>query len=100
MTQGAPARGSYTSRGRQHLYGSAACIRREYAANRPSNRLIYLAILAEREGFEPPDPFESAVFKTAALNRSATSPGNQCLAPSRRLGEPVLVEDAARIGSG
>jgi hypothetical protein len=32
-------------------------------------------ILAEREGFEPPDGYQpSTVFKTAALNRSATSP--------------------------
>ena len=30
--------------------------------------------LAESEGFEPPDPCGSTVFKTAALNRSATSP--------------------------
>ncbi len=30
--------------------------------------------MAEREGFEPPDPCESVVFKTTALNRSATSP--------------------------
>ena len=30
--------------------------------------------LAEREGFEPPDPCESTVFKTAALNHSAISP--------------------------
>ncbi len=30
--------------------------------------------MAEREGFEPPDPYGSTVFKTAALNRSATSP--------------------------
>ena len=30
--------------------------------------------LAEREGFEPPDACASAVFKTAALNHSATSP--------------------------
>ncbi len=28
----------------------------------------------EREGFEPPVPFGTAVFKTAALNHSATSP--------------------------
>lgn len=28
----------------------------------------------EEEGFEPPDPFESTVFKTAALNHSATPP--------------------------
>jgi hypothetical protein len=29
---------------------------------------------AEREGFEPPDPCESAVFKTAAFVHSATAP--------------------------
>jgi hypothetical protein len=30
--------------------------------------------VAEREGFEPPEPFGSAVFKTAAIDHSATSP--------------------------
>ena len=30
---------------------------------------------AEREGFEPPDPCRSTVFKTAAIDRSAISPG-------------------------
>ncbi len=30
--------------------------------------------LAEREGFEPPEGCPSTVFKTAALNHSATSP--------------------------
>ncbi len=30
--------------------------------------------LAEREGFEPPDPLGSTVFKTAAFDHSATSP--------------------------
>ena len=29
---------------------------------------------AEREGFEPPDPLRSTVFKTAAIDHSATSP--------------------------
>ncbi len=29
---------------------------------------------AEKEGFEPPVPFGTTVFKTAALNRSAISP--------------------------
>ena len=29
---------------------------------------------AEREGFEPPEPLGSTVFKTAAIDRSATSP--------------------------
>jgi hypothetical protein len=30
---------------------------------------------AEREGFEPPEPRGSTVFKTAAIDRSAISPG-------------------------
>ena len=30
--------------------------------------------MAEREGFEPPDPRGSTVFKTAAFDHSATSP--------------------------
>ena len=32
------------------------------------------SLLAEREGFEPPDPCGSTVFKTAAIDHSATSP--------------------------
>jgi hypothetical protein len=35
---------------------------------------VISAGLAEREGFEPPDPCGSTVFKTAAFDRSATSP--------------------------
>jgi hypothetical protein len=34
-----------------------------------------LFYLAEREGFEPPEDCSSTVFKTAAFDRSATSPG-------------------------
>ncbi len=30
---------------------------------------------AEREGFEPPDLLQSTVFKTAAFDHSAISPG-------------------------
>ena len=30
---------------------------------------------AEREGFEPPEPLGSTVFKTAAIDHSAISPG-------------------------
>ena len=32
-------------------------------------------LFAEREGFEPPEAFTSTVFKTAAFDRSAISPG-------------------------
>ena len=31
--------------------------------------------IAEREGFEPPVPLSTTVFKTAAIDHSATSPG-------------------------
>ncbi len=36
-----------------------------------------IVAMAEREGFEPPDGCPSAVFKTAAIDHSATSPGSQ-----------------------
>jgi hypothetical protein len=32
---------------------------------------------AEREGFEPPVPLGTLVFKTSAFNRSAISPGTK-----------------------
>ena len=34
----------------------------------------YHKIMAESEGFEPPEPFGSTVFKTAAFDHSANSP--------------------------
>ena len=34
--------------------------------------------LAEREGFEPPVPFSTTVFKTAAIDHSAISPKMEC----------------------
>ena len=33
-------------------------------------------LLAEREGFEPPEALTSTVFKTAAIDHSAISPRN------------------------
>ena len=35
---------------------------------------IAFGVLAEREGFEPPEPRSSTVFKTAAIDHSAISP--------------------------
>ena len=35
---------------------------------------MYFGFLAEREGFEPPEPRSSTVFKTAAIDHSAISP--------------------------
>ena len=36
--------------------------------------LTTYTIFAEREGFEPPEPFSSTVFKTAVIDHSTTSP--------------------------
>ena len=33
-----------------------------------------MRFVAESEGFEPPDPLRSTVFKTAAFDHSANSP--------------------------
>ena len=35
---------------------------------------VFVFSLAESEGFEPPDPCGSTVFKTAAFDHSASSP--------------------------
>ena len=47
--------------------------------------------MAEEEGFEPPEPFGSTVFKTAAIDHSATPPSQRegliCL------GAPAQVPD-------
>ncbi len=37
--------------------------------------LVEILLFAEREGFEPPEPLSSTVFKTAAIDHSAISPG-------------------------
>ena len=41
---------------------------------------VLLCSLAEREGFEPPEPRSSTVFKTAAIDHSATSPKDKSIA--------------------
>ena len=60
----------------------------------PSNKLMSMCLhtknepyrtrssfwLAEREGFEPPEPLSSTVFKTAAIDHSAISPRRNLLA--------------------
>ena len=40
-------------------------------------RISIFPLDAEREGFEPPEPRSSTVFKTAAIDHSATSPGTK-----------------------
>ncbi len=49
--------------------------------------------VAEREGFEPPDPCGSTVFKTAAIDRSATSPKLLTLYHNRRHFTTVYVPE-------
>ena len=41
---------------------------------KPAGFSRFLALFAEREGFEPPEPLSSTVFKTAAIDHSAISP--------------------------
>ena len=41
--------------------------------------MLDLHLFAEREGFEPPEPFSSTVFKTAVIDHSTTSPVCQSL---------------------
>ena len=48
----------------------------DMAAKQPS---AYLVFDAEREGFEPPEPRSSTVFKTAAIDHSAISPSAKVL---------------------
>lgn len=36
--------------------------------------MAFSVCFAEEEGFEPPNPFGSTVFKTAAINHSAIPP--------------------------
>ena len=40
---------------------------------------LVLHFFAEREGFEPPEPLSSTVFKTAAIDHSAISPFSNVL---------------------
>ena len=42
--------------------------------SRKTGSLYLPKFVAEREGFEPPDPCGSTVFKTAAIDRSANPP--------------------------
>ena len=53
-------------------------LREQHTSGQPRSvfRIAELCCVAEREGFEPPVPCGTTVFKTAALGHSATSPIN------------------------
>ena len=44
-----------------------------YTKTSPIGLVLHFCV-AEREGFEPPEPLSSTVFKTAAIDHSAISP--------------------------
>ena len=47
-----------------------------------------MPFLAEREGFEPPVPLSTSVFKTGAIDHSATSP--KCTPSGTRTLDPLI----------
>ena len=64
----------------------------------PAGKLLYktrkeatrgVAFFAEREGFEPPVPFSTPVFKTGVIDHSTISP--------KRSAERLLVKSGAKI---
>ena len=55
--------------------------------------------IAEREGFEPPVPFSTAVFKTAVIDHSTISP--YCVRPGQGGSAVRATSDTgAKIGKG
>ena len=52
--------------------------------------IVISSLRTEQEGFEPPVPFGTTVFKTVALSRSATAPWYFAYFTSNR---PVLQEN-------
>ena len=64
---------------RRHLLFPHLCLQVNLRQRYKNKRYRFLDTfllrgLAEREGFEPPEPRSSTVFKTAAIDHSATSP--------------------------
>ena len=58
------------------------------------------AASTEQEGFEPPVPFGTVVFKTTALSRSATAPGRTSVALVSRRGLPATFEPPFYASAG
>ena len=70
---------------RRHLLFPHLCLQVNLRQRYKNKRYRFLDTfllrgLAEREGFEPPEPRSSTVFKTAAIDHSATSPKDKSIA--------------------
>ena len=66
------------------LEGAERCVSQgKRSANHEGKSLLRLIgyVMAEAVGFEPTEPFGSLVFKTSALNHSATLPGGDQARP-------------------
>lgn len=63
--------------------------------------LFCLSLSAEREGFEPPEPRSSTVFKTAAIDHSAISPmlNKHCAFPQKRCKDKDFFEKSKYLRS-
>ena len=60
---------------------------RRPCTKKAQRKALSFNLFAEREGFEPPDPLRSTVFKTAAFDHSAISPMSNFISPT-----PVFCE--------
>jgi hypothetical protein len=66
--------------------------------NRPNPLFYGLLMMAERVGFEPTEAYASSVFKTDAIDHSATSPG--CCGRGVIYGGDVGLPSGSLIGVG
>ena len=55
---------------------------RQLCTKKAQRKALSFNLFAEREGFEPPDPLRSTVFKTAAFDHSAISPKSNFISPA------------------
>ena len=58
---------------------------RRPCTKKAQRKALNFNLFAEREGFEPPDPLRSTVFKTAAFDHSAISPKSNVISLHRHV---------------
>ena len=54
--------------------------------------MLLIELLAEREGFEPPVPLSTAVFKTAVIDHSTISPNVMITALGLKASAKVVIK--------